>query len=132
MPKSYRHHPLRGRVNGNTPRGRRIRRLYAGYMKGLDPNDPIARSSALAAAELATTSEDVRSRVMAGELELSDTLVRVSNLLDRAERRLSGLAGRESPIDETTAFFEELAARRAAREAAAKPAATDEDETNDD
>ena len=92
-PETYRSHPLRGRVNGRTPRGRRIRRLFAGYIKGLDPNDPIAQSSALAAAELATTSEDVRGRVMAGELELSDTLVRVSNLLDRAERRLSRMAG---------------------------------------
>ena len=76
-PETYRSHPLRGRVNGRTPRGRRIRRLFAGYIKGLDPNDPIAQSSALAAAELATTSEDVRGRVMAGELELSDTLVGV-------------------------------------------------------
>jgi hypothetical protein len=54
-----------------------------------------AQSSALRAAELAATSEDVRSRVMTGELELSDTLVRVSNLLDRAERRLVTLAGRD-------------------------------------
>jgi hypothetical protein len=117
MPKrseTYRSHPLRGRVNGRTPRGRRIRRLFAGYMKGLDPGDVVSQSSALAAAELAATSEDVRSRVMAGELELSDTLVRVSNLLDRAERRLATLAGREPEVDED----EQLAARERAARAA--------------
>jgi hypothetical protein len=32
-------------------------------MKGLDPGDVVAQSSALRAAELAATSEDVRSRV---------------------------------------------------------------------
>jgi hypothetical protein len=122
MPKrseTYRSHPLRGRVNGRTPRGRRIRRLFTGYMKGLDPNDVVATSSALRAAELATTSEDVRSRVMAGELELSDTLVRVSNLLDRAERRLATLAGLAPDDDED----EQL--REWSR--AAKPAMTDEE-----
>jgi hypothetical protein len=88
--------PVRHRVNGRTRAGRRIRDLYFGYLDRMGgPADPIAQSHALAAAELVAALADVRLAAANGSANL-DAVIRLSNLANRAERRL-GLRKVELP-----------------------------------
>jgi hypothetical protein len=85
-------HPLVARTDGHTKQGKRIRDLYRAFMNRIgDPTDPIAQSAALTAAELTFAAEACRAKVLAdaGDAALADSLVRLTNLADRAERRLS-------------------------------------------
>jgi hypothetical protein len=85
-------HPLVARTDGHTKQGKRIRDLYRAYMTRIgNPDDPIAQSAALTAAELTFAAEACRAKVLAdaGDAALADALVRITNLADRAERRLS-------------------------------------------
>jgi hypothetical protein len=85
-------HPLVARTDGHTKQGKRIRDLYQAFMNRIgDPTDPIAQSAALTAAELTFAAEACRASVLAdaGDAALADSLVRLTNLADRAERRLS-------------------------------------------
>jgi hypothetical protein len=86
-------HPLHGRVNGNTPRGRRVRALYRSFMTKLPDDDANAQATALRAAELTIIAEDVRATVLACELDakLAGELVRVENLAARARREVAKL-----------------------------------------
>jgi hypothetical protein len=86
-------HPLHGRVNGNTPRGRRVRALYASFMTKLPDDDANAQATALRAAELSIIAEDVRAKVLACEPDgkLAGELVRVENLAARARREVARL-----------------------------------------
>jgi len=53
-----------------------------------NPEDPISQASALNAAELAVAVEQVRLSAARGEVVDVDQLVRLSNLADRAAKRL--------------------------------------------
>jgi hypothetical protein len=90
-PENYRSHPLRGRVNGRTPRGRRFRALYRSFMTKLPDDDANASATALRAAELTIIAEDLRARIVAGEVALDDQLVRIENLAARARREVARL-----------------------------------------
>jgi hypothetical protein len=84
--------PMAARTDGHGKAGKRIRDLFTAYMAGIgDPDDPIAQSAELTAAELTFAAEACRARVLAdaGDAALADALVRITNLADRAERRLS-------------------------------------------
>ena len=77
------------RANGNTAAGRRVRDLYRGFMRGIgNPADVIAQAHALHAAELLVAVEQTRLRAARGEPVDVDALVRLSNLADRAAKRL--------------------------------------------
>jgi hypothetical protein len=97
----------------------RVRDLFLAFMNRIgDPTDPIAQSAALTAAELTFACEAVRARVLddAGDAALADALVRVSNLLDRAERKLAKFKVSKKP---QAALAEHLARRSAEKESAA-------------
>jgi hypothetical protein len=130
--------PMRVRAKGSTARGKRLRDLYAAYAGKIGTDDVIGRSAALRCAELVSAGEELRRQLMEGcetqdqAAKIAEQLTRLENLTDRAERRLARIAADAPEIDETTVFFEQLAAReRAHRETQAKPAVTDEDEIND-
>src|SRR5260370_1034004 len=92
-PENYRSHPLRGRVNGRTPRGRRFRALYRSFMTKLPDDDANASATALRAAELTIIAEDLRARIVAGEVALDDQLVRIENRPagGRSDRGVAGV-----------------------------------------
>jgi hypothetical protein len=80
--------PLR-RANGNTACGRRVRDLYRAFLQHMgNPSDPISQANALHAAELAVAVEQARLAAARGEACDVDALVRLSNLADRAVKRL--------------------------------------------
>ena len=80
--------PLR-RANGNTAAGRRVRDLYRAFLAVMgNPVDPISQASALNAAELAVAVEQQRLAAARGDALDIDALVRLSNLADRAVKRL--------------------------------------------
>jgi hypothetical protein len=80
---------LRGRVNGNSAAGRRIRDIYRALMRELDnPTDTLIAAKVLHAAELCVAVEAQRLRAARGEDVNLDALVRLSNAADRAVRRL--------------------------------------------
>jgi hypothetical protein len=81
--------PIKARHKATTSRGLRVRDLFRSFMTRLDPSDVVAQAAALRAAELTATAEDIRERITAGDFELAEQLVRVENLVDRAERRLA-------------------------------------------
>lgn len=90
--------PLRGRVNGNTSAGRRVRDLYRGLMAAIgNPGDTIMQAKVLHAAELAVAVEAQRLRAARGEDVNLDALVRLSNAADRAVRRLGIRAALSAP-----------------------------------
>jgi hypothetical protein len=72
-------------------RRRRIRDLFAGYMTKLPAGDVLAEGAALRAAELVAAAEDMRARLVAGDLTdaAADAVVRLENLAHRAELRLA-------------------------------------------
>jgi hypothetical protein len=81
--------PLRGRANGNTVVGRRVRDLYRAFLVRMGhPTDAISQASALNAAELAVAVELARLSAARGEAVDVDQLIRLSNLADRAAKRL--------------------------------------------
>src|SRR5262245_47936357 len=89
--------PLHKRVNGNTAAGRRVRDLYRAFLERMgNPADPISQANALNAAELAVAVEQQRLAAARGEPVDIDALVRLSNLADRATKRL-GLDHKREP-----------------------------------
>jgi hypothetical protein len=109
--------PLSTRTDRNTAAGRRIADLYRAYIAAMgDPTDTIHQANALAAAELKVAAEDARKRMLDGGGN-ADQLVRLENLVHRAERKLGSQPGAAVPTPQTPA---EYLARRAA-ERAGKP-----------
>jgi hypothetical protein len=84
--------PIRARHKATTSRGLRVRDLFRAFMAKLDPDDLIAQSSALRAAELTVTAEDIRGRITDGDFNLAEQLVRVENMVERATRAVAKLA----------------------------------------
>lgn len=88
--------PLR-RANGNTANGRRVRDLYRAFLERMgDPAYTIVQANVLNAAELVVAVEQARLAAARGEAVDIDALVRLSNLADRAVRRL-GIKAIEAP-----------------------------------
>jgi hypothetical protein len=80
--------PLKGRVNRNTAKGRRIADVYHAYLAALgDPTDAIVQANVLTAAELKIAAEEARKRLLDGAGD-ADALVRLENLAHRAESKL--------------------------------------------
>jgi hypothetical protein len=103
--------PLR-RANGNTATGRRVRDLYRAFLQHMgNPADTVTQSNALNAAELAVAVEQARLPAIRGEAVDIDALVRLSNLADRAVRRLGIRPGKAS----VPTLAEHLARRAAER-----------------
>ena len=84
--------PIKARHKATTSRGLRVRDLFRAFMAKLDPDDLIAQSSALRAAELTVTAEDIRGRITDGDFDLAEQLVRVENMVERATRAVAKLA----------------------------------------
>jgi hypothetical protein len=102
--------PLAARTNGHTAQGKRIRDLYRALTQRIgDPTDVLAQADVLRAAELRVAAEELRAKVLHGEPCEPDALVRLENLANRAERRLSKLA---PPKSRTLA--DHIAVRRSA------------------
>lgn len=80
--------PLRGRVNGNTALGRRVRHRWRLYLHELtSPDAALQRAFAADCAELAVAIEEMQGRQLAGE-NVAEDLVRLRNELRRAEGKL--------------------------------------------
>jgi hypothetical protein len=88
-----------------------VRDLYRALMTRLDnPEDVVVQSDILALAELKTAAEIARANLLEGKVQSSNELVRLENLVRRAEARV-GLepAGPPAPpsLDD---IFAEIAA----------------------
>jgi hypothetical protein len=95
-------------------RRRRVRDLFAGFMLKLPAGDVLAEAAALRASELVCAAEDMRARLVAGDLTdaAADAVVRLENLAHRAELRLAKFV----PAPKT--YVEEWNEAREAEEAA--------------
>ena len=94
------------RLNGNSPAGRRVRDLYAGLMQRLDsPTDITKQAAVLALAELLTAAENARADLLEGRVKSSNELVRLENLVRRAEIRVGLVPGSNSVGEETDYRF---------------------------
>ena len=92
---------LRGRVNGNSAAGRRIRDIFHALMRELgNPTDTLITAKVLHAAELCVAVEAQRLRAARGEDVNLDALVRLANVADRAVRRLRLRETRLASLDE--------------------------------
>jgi hypothetical protein len=77
------------RWNGNTAAGKRVRDIYQSLAVQIgSPSDPYQQTAILTAAELIVATEEQRRRAALGEPVDLNALVRVSNLADRAVRKL--------------------------------------------
>jgi hypothetical protein len=73
--------PLKGRVNRNTAKGRRVADIYRAYLAALgSPTDAIVQSNALTAAELKVAAEEARKALLEGNGN-AEQLVRLETLL---------------------------------------------------
>jgi hypothetical protein len=77
------------RLNGNSPAGRRVRDLFKALMTRLDnPTDITIQAAVLALSELLTAAENARADLLEGKVSSSNELVRLENLVRRAEARV--------------------------------------------
>jgi hypothetical protein len=89
-----------GRLDGRSPTGRRIRDLYAALLVRLNqPADIVVQSDVLALAELKTMAEAARLRVLEGRDQNTNGLVRLENLVRRAEARVGLEPGAAAKVD---------------------------------
>jgi hypothetical protein len=92
--------PLAARANGNTKQGRRISDLYREHLARLgDPDDVLAQTAAIEAAELQVAVENARTKVLAdaGNVDLTNALVRLVNISNRAAAKLKTFPGKPKP-----------------------------------
>jgi hypothetical protein len=75
---------LARRAPYKTPQGRRIRSLFYAFMARLDRQDPLHVAMALRASELQVIAEETRARVLSGDHDAADDLVRLDNTARRA------------------------------------------------
>jgi hypothetical protein len=72
-----------------TPQGRRIRVLFQGFLAKVRADDPLHVAMALRAAELAVAAEEARARLLGGDNDASDDVVRLDNASRRAAEDLA-------------------------------------------
>jgi hypothetical protein len=78
-----------GRLNGRSAAGKRIRDLFRALMTRLnEPSDPLIVADFLALVELKTAAEIARANLLEGKVQSSNELVRLENLVRRAEARV--------------------------------------------
>ncbi|MET4788268.1 hypothetical protein ABIF64_000446 [Bradyrhizobium japonicum] len=95
--------PLRGRVDGNTTIGRRVRHRWRLYLAELtSPDAALQRAFAADCAELAVAIEDMQGRQLAGE-NVAEDLVRLRNELRRAEGKLHLKSSKAEPETDPSA-----------------------------
>lgn len=96
------------RIDGRSAIGRRIRDLYAALMSRLDqPADIVVQADVLALAELKCAAEVARQRLLEGGERNSNEIVRLENLVRRAEARVGLLpGGAERPPETLEAYLQ--------------------------
>lgn len=93
------------RLNGNSPAGRRVRDLYRGLMQRLEnPTDITIQAAVLALSELLTAAENARANLLEGKVSSSNELVRLENLVRRAEIRVGLAPGTSSTQQDPDAY----------------------------
>jgi len=77
---------LADRAPWKAAQGRRIRKLYHGFIANLTADDPLHQAAALRAAELAVATEDARARLLAlpGDQPAEEAVVRLEKTARRA------------------------------------------------
>ena len=79
--------------------GRRIRTLFRGFVAKVNADDPLHVAMALRAAELATCAEEARARLLSGDRDAGDDVVRLDNAARRAAKELGSFAGEVGAAD---------------------------------
>jgi hypothetical protein len=88
------------RLNGRSAAGKRIRDLFRALMTRLNqPTDPLIVADCLALVELKTAAEIARANLLEGKVSSSNELVRLENLVRRAEARVGLEAGAGAKVD---------------------------------
>jgi hypothetical protein len=103
--------PLTG-IDGRLPQARRRRDIYRAIMDSLgNPDDVLVRAQVLHAAELIVAVEEQRRRATLGESVDLNGLVRLSNLADRALRKLKAPSPKTPFLAERVPSLGELVER---------------------
>jgi len=88
------------RIDGRSAAGKRVRDLFKGLMERLDsPDDIVIQSDILALVELKVMAEAARLRILEGKDQNTNGLVRLENLVRRAEARVGLAPGSTTPED---------------------------------
>jgi hypothetical protein len=91
------------RLDGRSPTGKRIRDLYESLMARLNqPADVMVQADILSLVELKVMSETARLRILEGKDQNTNGLVRLENLVRRAEARVGlepGVGAKVDPPD---------------------------------
>jgi hypothetical protein len=83
------HRRARKRVDGRTALGLRVKALVACFSDRLpDADDVMVRTAVQRAAEMVALSEDLRGRMLRGELVSADDVLRLTRTADLMVRRL--------------------------------------------
>ena len=89
------------RLDGRSAIGRRVRDLFKALMARLgDPSDIVAQADIMALAELKAAAETARVCLLKGEKQNTNEIVRLENLVRRAEARV-GLEPATAAKEET-------------------------------
>jgi hypothetical protein len=88
------------RIDGRSAVGKRVRDLFKGLMKRLnEPADITIQADVLALAELKTSAEVARADLLENRVSSSNELVRLENLVRRAEARVGLEAGAGAKVE---------------------------------
>jgi hypothetical protein len=88
------------RLDGRSPTGKRIRDLYAALTERLNqPADIMVQADIMALVELKVAAEAARLRLLEGKDQNTNGLVRLENLVRRAEARVGLEAGAGTKVD---------------------------------
>jgi hypothetical protein len=85
---------LTARAPRRTTQGRRVRSLFNAFMAKLTAGDPLHQAAAMRAAELVVASEEMRARLLAGDVTAEERAVRLENAARRAQQELIPLIPR--------------------------------------
>jgi hypothetical protein len=75
-----------------TAQGRRIRTLFWSFLAKANGDDPLHVAMALRAAELAVSAEAARSRLLGGDNDAGDDVVRLDNAARRAAQEMGAIS----------------------------------------
>jgi hypothetical protein len=107
-----------GRLDGRSAVGKRVRDLFRALMARLnEPADISIQADILALTELKTAAEVARANLLGGKVQSSNELVRLENLVRRAEARVGlepGAATKTEPGTWEDLFAEDLDEEQAA------------------
>lgn len=99
------------RLDGRSAVGRRVKDLFRALMVRLnDPTDVVAQADIMALAELKAAAEVARARLLKGQNQDTNGLVRLENLVRRAEARVGlepGASTKTEPGDWRDLFTED-------------------------